>query len=202
VKHWNADELAVFSHWLTHCYRGDHQEILFIFLAMATGARRGELVALTRNDIGYGYININKTAYRACSGQLTKEPKSKHGCRIVTVSPKITDKIDDMMFRRGSVNGVISPYVFTQSDNIHQMAVDAPSHFFNKIVKEAPVPFITLHGLRHTHASILITEGVDIATVSKRLGHSKTSVTLDIYTHSSPTEDNNASSTISRILGI
>lgn len=204
-KFWTADEANTFLYWLLHDGKGyaTEQEAIFIVLAMVTGARRGELVALTESDIGYNYIDINKTCYRAGNGiQATKKPKSKYGNRVVSVSPKIIEKLNDVCFRRSMCYGCISPYVFTQNGKPKQMCVDAPSHFFNRIVKQAPVPFITLHGLRHTHASLLIADGMDIAAVSKRLGHSKTSVTLDIYTHSSQAEDNSAAAAINRILGL
>ena len=54
------------------------------------------------------------------------------------------------------------------------------------------LPDIPLHGLRHTAASILINQHTDIAAVSKRLGHSRTSVTLDIYTHAIKEADKDA----------
>lgn len=67
------------------------------------------------------------------------------------------------------------------------------------------LPEITLHGLRHTSASILINQHTDIATVSKRLGHSRTSVTLDIYTHAIAEADKEAAAaldTIARSAGV
>lgn len=205
-NYWTADEANTFVYWLLHdgCpYRPTEQEIMYIILALATGARRGELVALTTDDIGYNYIRINKSSYRAGEGQQkNKKPKSKHSKRTVTVSPKIIDNLEGMMERRNRQNGWITPYVFTQRSRPNQMSVDSPSHFFKRICKYAPVPTITLHGLRHTHASILIEDGLDVAAVSKRLGHSKTSTTLNIYTHSGEIADNNAASSISRILGL
>jgi len=58
------------------------------------------------------------------------------------------------------------------------------------------LPLITLHGLRHTHSTLLIAENVDIRTVSARLGHAKTSTTLDIYTHALKARDTCAADTL------
>jgi integrase len=204
---WTTDEAARFVYWLTkdfgQNYCHDAQEVLFILLALCSGARRGELVALNQEDVSFGQININKTVYRGRAGQLYKPPKSKYGERVVSVPPQLTVKLDDMMAVRRACYRAISPFVFTQrSDATRQMPLDAPSHFFNYVVSRAPVPKITLHGLRHTHASMLIAEGMDVATVSKRLGHSKTSVTLDIYTHTDDSVDGQSAALVSRLLHI
>jgi len=63
------------------------------------------------------------------------------------------------------------------------------------------MPEITFHGLRHTHASQLIASGVDIVTISKRLGHAKPSVTLAIYAHMFHIDDSRAAAAINAALG-
>ena len=63
------------------------------------------------------------------------------------------------------------------------------------------LPEIRLHDLRHTTASILLSQGCDIATISQRLGHSKVSVTLDIYSHALPENDQTAADILERMLG-
>ncbi len=57
------------------------------------------------------------------------------------------------------------------------------SRNFTMTIREAGLPYLNFHGMRHTHASILIASGVDIKTVSARLGHASTSFTLDVYGH-------------------
>ena len=64
------------------------------------------------------------------------------------------------------------------------------------------IPGVTFHGLRHTHASQLIAAGVDIVTVSKRLGHAKPSVTLAIYAHMFHTDDSKAAAAINAALAV
>ncbi len=60
------------------------------------------------------------------------------------------------------------------------------SHNFTGVIRQAGLPYLNFHGMRHTHASILIANGVDIKTVSARLGHASTSFTLDTYGHLLP----------------
>lgn len=70
-----------------------------------------------------------------------------------------------------------------------------------KFLKSQKLPVIRLHDLRHTSATLLIASGVDIETVSHRLGHSEASITLDIYGHPMPSQDDKASSVLGNLLG-
>jgi integrase len=63
------------------------------------------------------------------------------------------------------------------------------SEKFSKAMKDAGLPHVTLHTLRHTHASQLITSGMDILTVSRRLGHASPTITLAVYGHLLSPED-------------
>lgn len=72
--------------------------------------------------------------------------------------------------------------------------------WLKKFLKNTDLPHITVHSLRHTNATLLIAGGVDIRTVSKRLGHSQTSTTLNIYTHAIQSADAMAAETIGDIL--
>ena len=72
---------------------------------------------------------------------------------------------------------------------------------WGEIAESIGMPEVTFHGLRHTHASQLIASGVDIVTISKRLGHAKPSVTLAIYAHMFHTDDRKAAAAINAALG-
>jgi integrase len=67
---------------------------------------------------------------------------------------------------------------------------------WGEIASRIGVPEITFHGLRHTHASQLIAAGVDIVTISKRLGHARPSVTLAVYAHMFTSDDGKAAAAI------
>jgi integrase len=66
------------------------------------------------------------------------------------------------------------------------------THAFRVAVRDAPVPRIRLHDLRHTHATLLLQAGVPVKVVSERLGHAQISMTLDIYAHVLPAMDADA----------
>ncbi len=80
------------------------------------------------------------------------------------------------------------------------MFPDTISKWFSKFIKRNNLKKITFHQLRHTSASILINEGINLKEVSSRLGHSKPSTTMDIYSHVLKTADKIASDAIEKII--
>ena len=74
------------------------------------------------------------------------------------------------------------------------------SKWFAKFLKRKELPIITFHQLRHTGATLMIAQGADIRTVSARLGHSRTSITLDIYAHALEVRDKQASDGMESLL--
>jgi integrase len=89
--------------------------------------------------------------------------------------------------------------IFTQWNGL-PMFPQTPSHWFGKWLKRTDLPPITFHQLRHSHASILIANGVDIATVSKRLGHAKILTTINTYTHTIKSKDTAAADMLDDVL--
>ena len=88
--------------------------------------------------------------------------------------------------------------VFT-SENGSVINPDTLSSWFKRFVQRNNLPDIHIHSLRHTAATLLIANGVDIATVSKRLGHSSKSTTLNVYTHAVKSADEAAANTLQDI---
>ena len=77
---------------------------------------------------------------------------------------------------------------------------DAIRHYNESHNEKEQLPAIPFHGLRHTSATLLVSAKQDIATISKRLGHAHTSVTLDIYTHALEENDYSAADALENIL--
>lgn len=89
------------------------------------------------------------------------------------------------------------------------MHPDTPYKTFKRIIKRYnstvenesdKLPDIPLHGLRHTSATLLISQNVDVKTVSNRLGHAQTSTTMDIYSHALQKMDEQAAATLDNLL--
>lgn len=77
---------------------------------------------------------------------------------------------------------------------------DFVTHTFLACVRDAGAPRIRLHDLRHTHASLALSAGVELKVVSSRLGHSTTAVTADLYTHVIPTVARQAAEAIAAVV--
>ena len=180
---------------------------LFFTLAAFSGCRRGELIALDWPDLDFDActISINKSVSKTAHGVIVKSTKTASGVRIINMPPSVMQqarrwKLHQMEYRlklgsawKGQDN------VFCQLEGA-RMYPDTVSAKFKDVLRNynaqcrpgEELPDIPLHGLRHTAASILINQHTDIAAVSKRLGHSRTSVTLDIYTHAIKEADKDA----------
>ena len=90
-------------------------------------------------------------------------------------------------------------YVFTNPEG-KPLKPDSVSSWFAKFMKAHPdIPYISLHSLRHTNATLQIATGVPITTVSKRLGHSNTATTGRVYAHAIQSADNTAAEKIEDI---
>ncbi|GAK31864.1 phage integrase [Weissella oryzae SG25] len=147
---------------------------MMIYLGLFTGARYEELAALTWNDFTNGYIDINKSW-----NQITKviqETKTPSSIRKISVPKNI---IDDFSIWNPAHER--SQFIFGSKRPITGASVNKRLKAQLEAIKSPKI--ITFHGLRHTHASWLISQGVDIQYVSERLGHTNVAMTLRVYTH-------------------
>ena len=181
-----------------------HYKILFI-LAIVGGFRREELVALTWNDIDFenNTVDINKAVAKTKQGEIIKTPKTPTSKRIVSVPSFIIQMIAEYKASRQQN----AEWIFIQADG-KRMALDTPNKVLRKIIRnynnthEDKLPEVTLHGLRHTNATILMNNNPNIKMVSTRLGHSEIRTTLNIYTHPLKSADIAASNTIENLLTV
>lgn len=182
---------------------------LFYNIAIFGGLRKGEILGLTWNDINYSNntITINKSVCYTNGKIFIKEPKTQKSNRTISLPVSLMQMIKEYniewMEQKKSfgLKWKGENYLFIQNDGA-LMHPSTPYHKFKEIIKQynatctsetAKLPLIRLHDLRHTCATLLIAENVDIAVVSERLGHSNISTTLDIYTHALKKADQTAS---------
>lgn len=172
------------------------------YLAIFGGFRRGELIALTWNDIDFEHctVSVSKSSARTKDGIITKSPKTFSSNRTVSLPADTLDllrkhRTEQQRYRLSlGTYWQGDNYVFIQ-DSGRQMDISTPNKVFQKIIRlhnetaKEPLPLITFHGLRHTSATLLIAQNVDVKTVSSRLGHSETSTTMDIYAHALQKQD-------------
>ena len=162
-----------------------------VYIGVFGGLRSGEISALTWDDIDFetGKISVTKSAqYISGKGSFIKTPKNDSSKREL-ILPDIALQIlkehrkaqTAERLKLGS-QWVDENYIFTRQ-NGKCIFCTTINHWFSKWIAKTDLPQITFHGLRHSNASVLIAHGTNIATVSKRLGHSRISTTSDIYTH-------------------
>ena len=90
-------------------------------------------------------------------------------------------------------------FVFTQ-DNGSPVDPDMITKDFPKLIRDAGLPHLTLHGLRHAFATLALSAGIDLKTTSEMLGHSSISLTADVYSHVLPPLQQAAADAVGRLL--
>lgn len=173
---WTPEQFQTFLQYEKKTVYRILYEILFF-----TGIREGELMALTPKDIPEDEnVIIVRKSYAVVKGkEYIQEPKTKKSIRRVKIPEAVHQDIR---------NYIESVYI-GQNERLCLYSKTALNVELKKVAKQAGLPEIHVHELRHSHASFLIGRGVDIATVSNRLGHEKVSTTLNTYTHMLPEND-------------
>ncbi len=164
-----------------------------IFLALATGLRRGELLALHWQDVdlGRGTLTVTQALEQTRKGIRFKAPKTKQSRRTIALSPAAVEilqehsvaQLEERMKLGLGKNG--SGLVFTKLDG----AVVNPLNLtqqFAKLVKRTGIRKVTFHGLRHAHFTNLLREGIHPKVASERAGHASVAITMDLYSHVIP----------------
>lgn len=193
--------------------------------ALFGGFRRGELVALRWSDVDFEkkLITIDKAMSRTKAGQIEKGPKTQAGRRVVALPEECFERLAKWKFEQQQLSVALGSmwqgqrgraynenHVFIQLDNGLPVALETPGDIFHKVIDryneacdnpDDRLPVIRLHDLRHSTATVLLANGVDVVTVSHRLGHSRPSVTSDIYAHAMREADRTASDKLEELFG-
>lgn len=153
----------------------------FFYLEITTGLRRGELCGLmwTDFDAAKGTLTVRRTLHnKEGGGYYVGETKTGAGRRIIKLPPSTVQLLSER--KRTSISQWIFPNPIHPEDPIMP---NSGYTRMKKLLAEAGLPDMRFHDLRHTFATHALTSGVDAKTLSGILGHTKTSFTLDTYTH-------------------
>lgn len=162
-----------------------------VHLMSYTGLRQGEALALKWSDIDFENkkITVDKTAVRIKEKQTLQTPKTKNSKRVISIDPTTISILKSwkkdqikIYFKNGKHFEGEENFIFTnkRGDWVH---IHNFIRYFKRFIADHGLKPITPHGLRHTHASLLFSAGVEPKNISDRLGHSTVQITLDLYTH-------------------
>lgn len=180
-----------------------------ILLALDTGARRGELTGLDWDDVDFeeNYININKTTQRLHGEIIEKAPKNNSSIRRVPITTA-TSKILEEYRKEQLEQELHYGEKWKKSNKVFPgrcggyMYPELPSKIFDKLIEKYNLPKIKFHELRHTSVSLLINAGIQTQMISKRVGHSSTSTTSNIYAHIFSSSEKEVAEKMSEILNL
>jgi len=193
------------------------EQIKVLFnLAIYTGLRKGEILALQWNDIDFqcDQISVTKAVTIVNGEQRIKVPKTRTSHRKVSIPHFLTQRLQRLKVSQTEYRLKLGQrwkgdnWIFTQIDNGRMMNYSTPYQALQDALrryntdkpKDLQLPLIPFHGLRHTSATLLIASGQDIKTTSKRLGHAQTSTTMNIYAHALEESDKRAASALETML--
>lgn len=175
------------------------------YLLIFTGARKGEVMGLKWDAVDWKTNQLHLVENRTyCEGFGITSGTLKTGeSRIVTVSQEVMTLLKKWRVEQTTLFSDLgvtpSGYILTNDDG-QPMHPDRPTSWLSGFSKRHGLPHIHPHQFRHTMASLLIADNVDILTVSKRLGHAKVSTTLDIYSHALKKSDAVASDALDNLI--
>ncbi len=171
---------------------------VFLEFSAATGARRGEVLALRWSDIDGGDVVISRSLTQTRVTLEFKGTKTERP-RRVSLPGSVRVRLEDHRKRQDEYRRQFGPdyradldLMFANPDGT-PLKPDSVSASVSLLCRRLGLPRgASLHTLRHSHGSVLLADGVDLPTVSERLGHSSVRVTADIYSHALRGRDQDA----------
>jgi len=169
----------------------DHPLYPVVALALGSGMRRGELCGLAWGalDLDAAVVRVERSLEETATGLRFKAPKTRHGHRSVSLPSPVVDVLRThrrQQLEQRLLLGLGRP---AQNDLVFALPDGSPwppdklSRDWGNIVRDRRLPRVMFHSLRHSHASALIAAGLDIVTISRRLGHGSPAITLTVYAH-------------------
>ena len=179
---------------------------LWVLLA-TTGMRRGEALGLRWNDVDLatGRIRVVQTVIQIRSTVSIGEPKTARGRRSVKLDTATVAILRAHRHQMNQERLVVGPDYNDQDLVFHHpdgswLRPESTSATFVRRVSSYGLPQLTLHGLRHTWATLALEQGIHPRVVQERLGHSTIAITLGIYSHVSPTLHDEAAQAVADLM--
>jgi integrase len=178
-------------------------------IALTTGMRRGEILGLRWGDLtpDHTSAHIQQTLQATRTGLHYQQPKTHRSRRPIALPATLAALLDkhllDQDNRRLKLgqNWQDTDLIVERGDG-RPINPDTLSSLWRRFVREHDLPPVRFHDLRHTHATLMLLEGIHPKIVSERLGHATIGITLDTYTHLLPSMQHEAAAAIDRIFEI
>lgn len=187
IQVWTAEQLREFDSFIKN-----HREYVAFLLAYTTGMRKGEILGLRWKDVDLDARTISVVQTLESDGKtLAPGAKTAAGNRLISIDDRTVAELKRRKIMM-SKEKLSAGAVYQDNDLVIGTTVGTPIsprnllRTFERFLKKSELPVITIHDLRHTHASLLLKQGVHPKIVSERLGHSSIKITLDLYSHLLP----------------
>ena len=167
---------------------------LFV-LELSTGVRRGELLALKWSDLNMrtGNLNISRQVYTVNGELIVDTPKTRASIRTIVLPKDIVEMLKEYK------KTVDSEWIFPSPKNSNNPRwPSAVRNALSRILERAECNNVRFHDLRHTFATMSLEYGMDVKTLSSVIGHTSVRTTLDIYSHTTDTMQQNAATKIDK----
>lgn len=175
----------------------DWSYYVFFFIAYFTGARKGEIYALKWSDIKGNVLSISRSVNQKVGRIVETLPKNSSSIRTLQIPMSLEVVLKEQKQRQMKDKNFTDDYrICGGIDCIRDSTVCNKGFDF---ADKAGLPHIRLHDFRHSHASLLASEGINIQEIARRLGHSNVEMTWNTYSHLYPHEEERAVSVLDKI---
>lgn len=172
---------------------------VFFCIAFYTGARKGEINVLKWSDIDGNILHIRRSiAQKLKGGDVEGPPKNKSSYRDLQIPQPLLDILAEHKERQCAASKLFSEdfRICGGERPLRDTSIENHNKAFATAVE---LPHIRIHDFRHTHASLLVNEGINIQEIARRLGHSNVQMTWNTYSHLYPREEERAVEILNRI---
>jgi integrase len=189
MQTWNEDDI---KHFLIVTKTSEYYPIFY--LALFTGMRRSEILALRWCDVDaiYSQVYVSRSLHHLRDGSIVfRQPKTAKSNRTIALPPSTSLMLKDYQVSQNGLhllNGKAltnESLIFCHIDG-SPLLPDTVTHAWIKLVRRYGLKSIRLHDARHSHASLMLKQGIHPKIVQERLGHSSIQITLDTYSHVAP----------------
>jgi integrase len=200
IKAWDIDQLVRFLDAIA-----PHRMAPAFYLAAHTGMRRGEVLGVRWRDLDLdaGRVSVRQALVSVAYEVSVSDVKTGASRRTIDIDEGVIQALRDWRKVRTEERDGVQPgpddLVFVKADGA-SMHPDIFSQLFDRTVAKIDVPDISLHDLRHTHATLLLKAGVNVKVVSERLGHANVAFTMHVYQHVLPGMQAEAADTFSLLV--